>query len=106
MFLAIAASLAIQDKVGNSFMATGHLLDPVGKHVVLNGRPVDLRLTKDGNFALAKENRGLTVIRTSDWSIASELPVRGGASMHGLVCSDDGTIYLSDASHPVHPRQT
>ena len=102
MFLAIAASLAIQDKVGNSFMATGHLLDPVGKHVVLNGRPVDLRLTKDGNFALAKENRGLTVIRTSDWSIASELPVRGGASMHGLVCSDDGTIYFSDAGSGVH----
>lgn len=102
MLLPLALSLAWQDQVGNSFTATGHLLDPIGKHVVLKGRPVDLRLTSDGRFALAKENRGLTVIRTSDWSIAAELPVRGGASMHGLVCGKDGTLYFSDAASGIH----
>lgn len=102
MLLAFAAALVFQNQVGDNFTATGHLLDPVGKRLVINARPVDLVPTQDGKFILAKENRGLTVVKSDDWSLAGEYSVRGGASMHGLVCTDEGKIYFSDAGSGVH----
>jgi DNA-binding beta-propeller fold protein YncE len=102
MLVSLVAALSFQAQVGESVVATGHLLDPIGKHIVLNARPVDLQLTEDGNFALIKENRGLTVVRTSDWSVVSEEKVAGAASMHGLAIGFKGAFSYSDAASSVH----
>jgi DNA-binding beta-propeller fold protein YncE len=101
MLLTALAAAAFQ-QVGDGVVATGHLLDPIGKHLVIKARPVDIALSPKGDFVLVKENRGLTVLKTSDWSIVSEQRVQGGASMHGLVCTPEGNIFFSDAGSAIH----
>lgn len=95
-------TVAAQTKIGDGVVSTGQLLDPAGKQVVINARPVDLVVSGDGAYVLVKSNKGLTVLRTSDWSVASEHAFATGASMHGLIATKAGDVYYSDARSIVH----
>jgi len=90
-------ALAIQDRVGDNLVPSGQLLDPVGKHIVIGGRPVDLAVSGDGKYVLAKFSRGVEVIKTADMTVASEKLFATGASMHGLVCTPSGDVFYTDA---------
>src|SRR4051812_3621536 len=103
--LAVLLALAPQDRVNESLMPTGHILDPVGKQLTINARPVDVAASADGQFLIVKHSRGVSVVRTSDWTLASEKNFATGASMHGLVCMPSGLIFDSDASSGVHVGQ-
>jgi DNA-binding beta-propeller fold protein YncE len=102
--LVLAAMLAFsrQSRVGDNIVTTGQVLDPTGSQLVISGRPVDLAVSGDGKYVLAKVNKGVTVIKTADWTVASEKTFATGASMHGLVCTATGDVYYSDARSNVH----
>ncbi len=100
--LVLAAVLTLQDHVNESLMPSGHFLDPVGKQAIIGARPVDLVMSSDGQFVIVKHNKGITVLRASDWTVAYEKSFATGASMHGLVCLPSGVVYDSDAKSSVH----
>lgn len=80
-------------------MANWQLLNPVGEAVTFPGRPVDLRLRKDGKHAYVKDNRGIVVIERAGWRVVQELKFPdSGASLFGLAMSPDGKhLYATTA---------
>lgn len=102
LLLLIAAVAQGQQKVGADFTATGQYLRPVGTHITIEGRPVDVALSGDGKYAIVKENRGVTVIRTQDWSVTQSIKVSGGASLHGILATPQGDVVFTDAASGVH----
>src|SRR5688500_16400593 len=92
---------AQQQRVDDNLMATNQLLQPVGRHLVMNARPDDMEVTADAKYVLVKENRGLSVIQAADWKTIQEVRVPGGASMHGLLLQGD-QVYFSDARSTIH----
>src|SRR5687768_4991522 len=100
--MVVLSLLLLGQQVGDTFVATGQLLKPVGRHLAINARPVDLALSADGAFLLVKENRGLTVVRTGDWKVVQESRVTGGASLAGVLCGPGGEVVFSDAASGVH----
>ncbi|HTQ09761.1 MAG TPA: alkaline phosphatase family protein [Fimbriimonadaceae bacterium] len=105
LMLAALAAVPFQARVSDSLMPTGHLLDPAGKQLVINSRPVDLVLSPDGKFAIVKDNQGVKVVKTDDWTLANQYGLKNGASMHGLLCTPAGVIYDSDAHSEIHVGQ-
>lgn len=104
--LVFAALLVLPtQKVGPNFVPSGHLLDPVGKLVQIDARPVDLAVSTDGKFVLVKQNHGVTVLRTSDWTVASQKQFSSGASMFGLICTPSGDVFYSDARSTIQHGQ-
>jgi YVTN family beta-propeller protein len=89
---------------GGTVVATGQIIRPVGESVSFGGRPVDLVVSPDAKFVYAKENTGLVVIDAATWKVRKELNFpKGGASMHGIALSPDGTeVYLTSARNEVY----
>lgn len=103
--LAAFLVLPLQDRVNDSLMPNGQLLDPAGKQALIEARPVDLAVSPDAQYLVVKQNKGVTVLKTSDWTIASENALATGASMFGLLCTANGTVYDSDARSSIHVGQ-
>ncbi len=71
---------------------TKQLLRPAGDSLAYAARPVDIALAPNGKWLYAKDHRGLAVVDTSQWQLRQHLAFPdGGASMHGLLVSPDGT---------------
>lgn len=63
------------------------------------GRPVDLALDAKRNRLYVKENRGLTILDLRTQKLIAEIPVKGGASLTGLLIVGDELLF-SDAGKP------
>src|SRR5205807_1344324 len=73
---------------------------PAGQSLRFAGRPVDLALAPDGKTLYVKDIRGLLIVDVGPWRIRRELPfpADGGASMHGIAISRDGSrLYVTTA---------
>jgi YVTN family beta-propeller protein len=89
---------------GSILVPTNQLLRPAGFQVYLPGRPVDLALTPDEKFLLAKNRKSLDFIRIKDRTILQTLPFKtSGASFTGICLSSDGRrIFLTDAKDGIN----
>ncbi len=90
---------------GGWIMPTGHKVRSAGQTVAFAGRPVGLALGKDGTVLYVKDNRGVMVIDTTDFTIRKlhPFPMKEGASMHGLALSRDGKrLYATTAQLHLH----
>ncbi|HLO98489.1 MAG TPA: alkaline phosphatase family protein [Fimbriimonas sp.] len=105
---AVGAKILSDAKVGDRTRAgilvnTGQFIDPDGKLTVFGARPVDLVLSDDGRTAYLKENAGITIVETTSGKILQRLSLPGGASMTGLVLSEDGKrLYSSNSGDSIH----
>jgi YVTN family beta-propeller protein len=88
-----------QQPDGSILVPSNQLLRPAGFQVYLQGRPVDLALTRDKKYLLVKNKADLDLIRLSDRAIIQTLPYKkSGASFTGICVSPDGRrIYVTDA---------
>ncbi|MDZ4783037.1 MAG: bifunctional YncE family protein/alkaline phosphatase family protein [Planctomycetia bacterium] len=85
---------------GSFVVASGQYVRPAGQSLAFGGRPVDLVLSPDGRTLYAKDNRGLLVLNTADWTLRQTLPFgEAGGSLHGIAVSQDGKhVYATDAA--------
>ena len=84
---------------GGFIVPTRQVIRPAGRSLEFGGRPVDLVLSPDAGTLYVKDDRGLVVIDTKEWSLRQELAFPlGGGSMHGIAVSPDGTrVYATTA---------
>ncbi len=83
-------------------MPTRQLIRPAGESVEFAGRPVDLVVSPDGRFVVAKDNLGLVLIDAAAWRTNQELKFpEGGSSWHGLVMTKDGKRLLATTSQSI-----
>ncbi len=76
---------------GAYVVATTQIVSPAGKTVEFPGRPVDLALSPDGKTLAVKSRRELVFINTDNLTIQQTLPIKEGASFHGVVWGADGS---------------
>lgn len=90
----------LQGQVSNDLMPTGQALKPYGEQLLIQTRPVDLALSPDKKWLVVKQNKGISVVRTSDWSKVADVPMKG-ASLYGLAFDAAGDLFFSDARSTV-----
>ncbi|MBC8065886.1 MAG: bifunctional YncE family protein/alkaline phosphatase family protein [Chlorobia bacterium] len=91
------------ERVSSNLTSSGHFLRPIGKSIVVSGRPVDMAIHPNGKWAYIKENRGLTVVDVASWKVIQELGVSGGASHTGIALDESGSrLFFSNAASTVH----
>jgi YVTN family beta-propeller protein len=88
---------------GGQVLATSQLIHPAGQTLQYPGRPVDLALAPHGKTLYVKDAGALMVIDTQTWQIRQQANYpKGGASMHGLLVSRDGSrVYVSSAFNQI-----
>lgn len=103
--------LAWKDK--SNLAQTGHLINPAGDLARVTGRVMSVAVAKQGKFLVAKTDRRLVVVNTTDFKVvrqnliaekddAAEKGAEGG-SMHGLVVGSDGsTIYFTGKTRTLY----
>jgi YVTN family beta-propeller protein len=84
---------------GSVLSPTRQLLRPAGKSLMVEGRPLDLALSKDGKLLYVKDNRGLIVVDIGTWTVMQELKSDSGSSMHGLLLNAKGDKLYFSGSH-------
>ncbi len=98
-----ATSQERQNIVDNTRVPTGQVLTPAGRALSYPGRPVALAVyeAKHGTKLLVKDYKTFRVIdgQTFDWT--DELPLPGGASLTGILCSEKGEAYVSNAGRDI-----
>jgi YVTN family beta-propeller protein len=76
---------------GRVLLPTGQTIRSAGVTVSFPGRPVDLALSPDRRTLYVKDNRGVVVIDTAQWSVRSQTNTpAGGTSAKGIAVSRDG----------------
>lgn len=84
---------------GSNLSQTGHLVNPAGKLVSVDGRVMSMTLVRDGKFLVVKTDAKLAVIDADDFRVVKQYAFpagKDGGSMHGLSVSPDGaTIYAT-----------
>jgi YVTN family beta-propeller protein len=88
--------------VDDSRLPTGQRVQPAGEWVAFNGRPVDLALSHDGKFVLAKDRSALRVIDRKTMKLIQTVDSPGGASLYGLVVARSGEVLFSNSQNGVH----
>lgn len=88
--------------VDDSRLPTGRLVQPAGQLVSFNGRPVDLKLSHDGRWILAKDRSALRVIDTQTFEVVQTVNSPGGASLFGLAVAKNGDVLFTNASNGLH----
>lgn len=91
-------------KAGTAGLApTNVIIEPFGRVLEFNGRPVDVALSRDGSRVFVKDMGSLRVVEASSLRELQKLPSKGGASTFGLVTADGGAkVYFSNAESEVH----
>lgn len=75
---------------GTYVVATTQIVSPAGKTIEFPGRPVDLALSPDGKTLAVKSRRELVFINTDSETVQQTLPIKEGASFHGIAWESDG----------------
>lgn len=82
---------------------TNVVVEPLGRVLEFNGRPVDLAMSGDGTRVFVKDMGSLRVIEAASLRELQNLPSKGGASTFGLATAGGGAkVYLSNAASDVH----
>ncbi|MBN2290550.1 MAG: beta-propeller fold lactonase family protein [Candidatus Glassbacteria bacterium] len=83
---------------GSYTVPTDQVLTPAGQQVLFPGRPTDLALGPAEKILAVKNNDGIVLVSTVDFSILQHLRLpRKGMSFTGILWARDGrTIYSSD----------
>ncbi|MBX3120489.1 MAG: hypothetical protein KF784_15630 [Fimbriimonadaceae bacterium] len=82
-----------------SLVPTDQIVRPAGTNLVVNGRPIDGVLSRDGKRFFAKDSRGLIVVDIVEKKVIQELSISGGTSLHGIAEAPDGSVWLTDAGN-------
>src|SRR6185436_2527479 len=84
---------------GETALPTAQLIRNVGASLPFSGRPVDVARSPDGRRLYVKKNDGIAVVDAVAWSLLQQLSFPGsGASMHGIVVSQDGSRVYATGS--------
>ncbi len=76
---------------GGHVLPTRQVVEPAGKTLAFDGRPLDLVLAPDGRFVFVKEKTSVLTIDARNDTIASRYtPEKLGASMHGIAITRAG----------------
>jgi DNA-binding beta-propeller fold protein YncE len=89
---------------GEMALATGQLIRNVGASLQFSGRPVDVTRSPNGQRLYLKKNDGIVVVDVTTWSLLQQLSFPGsGASMHGIVVSQDGSrVYATGSGNELY----
>ncbi len=74
-----------------AFLPTGHHARGAGEFLQFAGRPVDAVASLDGRRLYVKDRGSVRVVDVPTWTLKSELPLKGGASLAGIALSPDGS---------------
>ncbi len=85
-------------------LPTKQILRAAGQQLQFSGRPVDLALAPDGRTLFIKNMTSLLVVDVSSWRLLATLAYPGGgASLHGIAVSPDGThVYVTGAGNELY----
>ncbi len=76
---------------GGDVLPTRQVVEPAGKTLAFDGRPLDLVLAPDGRFVFVKEKASVITIDARNDTIASRYTLEKlGASMHGIAITRAG----------------
>ncbi len=89
---------------GQQSLPSKQILRAAGRQIQFAGRPVDLALSPDGAVAYIKNINSLLVVDTASWRVLQTLSFPGGgASMHGIAVSPNGTrVYATGAGNELY----
>ena len=88
---------------GATVVATGQLVRPYGQTLEFNGRPVDAIVSKIGKLLFVKDKDNLRIVDCQSLKELQSLPLKGGASLHGIALGNDGkTVYVTNAENSLH----
>lgn len=89
---------------GEQAVPTKQILRPAGLRIQFPGRPVDAALSPDGGMLYIKNLDSLLVVDAKSWRLLQTLKYPGGgASMHGIAVSPDGTkVYATGAGKELY----
>lgn len=89
-------------RVSDTLLPTGQRLTPAGKLLSLPGRPNDLALGSDGRRVFVKSHKTLQCVDTDTMQLQVELPIEGGASLTGILVSDQGRVFVTNSKNQLH----
>ena len=86
------------------WVPTRQLIRPAGEVIEIDGRPVDMVISRDGSSIYVKDHRGIVVLDGEMNSIRQELRFPdGGGSMHGMAIDSSGTrLWATNAQSNMH----
>jgi autotransporter-associated beta strand protein/YVTN family beta-propeller protein len=89
---------------GQQSLPSKQILRAAGQQIQFAGRPVDLALSPNGTTAYIKNMNNLLVVNATTWQLLQTLAFpTGGASMHGIAVSPDGSkVYATGAGNELH----
>jgi len=92
---------------GEQSVPTKQILRAAGRQIQFAGRPVDLALSPDGNTVYIKNINALLVVDAKSWSLLQTLNCPGGgASMHGIAVSRNGSrVYVTGSGNELYEWQ-
>jgi DNA-binding beta-propeller fold protein YncE len=93
---------SVTDEVGDSLLPTGRKISPAGELISFYGRPVDIKLSPDGNWLFAKDRDSLRVIDAKQWELVQKISSPGGASLWGLAVGQDNRVYFTNSKAGLH----
>ena len=99
--LAVLAQQQGPERVDEQLLTTYQRLQPAGKTLVFNGRPVAMALSQDGQSLWVKDNTGLRLVDTKTWVVKASAGSQGGASPNGLF-EREGKVYFTSAENELH----
>lgn len=88
--------------VGDRLTPAGRVLKPAGELLTFSGRPVDLRLSADQRWILAKSNKSLIVVDRESFKVVQSIESPDGASLWGLAVGIDNRVYFTNSTNQVH----
>lgn len=93
------------DQGRSNLSQTGHLIEPAGESLAVEGRVTGVALARGGQFLVVKSNSRITVVDAERFRVVGAYPYPaerrtqrsdGCGSMHGLAVSADGaTLYFT-----------
>ena len=88
---AIPTPLRVGDIVGGGVVVpTGDLIQPAGKSVLIDRRPIATLLSADGSTVYVRDNDGITVLDVSKTVVTARIKL-GGSGLGGLVVNEQET---------------
>jgi len=86
---------------GGVVVPTGDVIQPAGKSVLIDRRPIATLVSADGSTVYVRDNEGITVLDVAKSVVTARVKL-GGSGLGGMVVNEQETrLYTSNASNGV-----